>query len=172
MRAIAHPFFETLYIDPDTGLYWEAEKNWGKGSACLYSLLIEDPAKVTPEAVEFAVSALADVPALSAFALKALQNNKAHQPYGAVATFCQQCVGPVSGSLLSQSMQEDAAQTLTEANFLQHLRLALVAVYPEQEEAPLILEYALPQGFENQQTLQVLFSRLGDPLDVVFNTEL
>ena len=172
MRAIAHPFFETLYIDPETGLYWEEEKNWAKGNTCLFSLLIEDSAKVTPEAVEFAVSALADVAALNIFARKALQNNRTHQPYGAVATFCQQCVVPVSGSLLSQSIQEDAAQTLTEENFLQLLRLTLVAVYPEQEEAPLMLEYALPQGFESQQTLQVLFSRLGDPLDVLYgNTE-
>ena len=151
MEYIDHSFFDTLYIDPKEGVYWDSTCLIGKVKTQV-GMLIENPAEVNLVALEKAAKTIKNLSSIIEKTKQKLSERYLADPAGPCWEYflkATQNITPVQASEIFKNPLSPSPQNLFMA-----LCPALVAVYPTNDEHMLIIDFDLGKMF-NKYSLSI-----------------
>lgn len=156
MDHIFHPTFDTLYIDPEEGVYWDGTVAVD-GAQVPAALMIDDPALVTRQNIEKAAGYIKNINKLLKKAHEAFPAFYIRDPAGSCWQYFKDSLENLTDEELAALFPGSARAAITPQEFLSRLRPSLIAMYPAEEDTPLIIDFTLGEAYTSQ-ILSVAFN--------------
>lgn len=161
MQSIFHPIFDTLYIDPENGVYWDSHVDLYKRQVPI-AMLIENAKDVTEENIRKAAKFVKNIESISRKTQKKLPDIYTQEPAGACWEYY---------TLATESMAIDAQQELfkqvptSPQTFLTCLHPLLVAIYPAEAHETIIIDFSVGEE-HSAHVLSVCLDQNGEIVDL------
>ncbi len=142
MQVLEHPFFSTLYIDPDEGLYWQSKLPlWGAEVAV--GMYIDDANQVTPANLAKAQQFFEHKEQLAAAARNALEENYINRTNGPCSRYVTDHLSSINLEVAAAILPTLQGEPLCRYNFIQSMTISLIGVYPSDSLLPVIVEFTI-----------------------------
>ena len=169
MDHIFHPTFDTLYIDPEEGVYWDGTVAINDAQVPA-ALMIDDPAHVTKPALEKAAGYIKHIRKLLKKAYEAFPAFYVHNPAGSCWHYFKENLEALSDEDFAVLFPACTRAAITPQEFMARLQPTLIARYPAEEDTPLIIDFSLGEAYTNH-ILSVAFDPDDNVVDITHEEE-